>query len=746
MEFKDYVREDSCKYVMTLELEEFCNVFGKSTSTEAYDDKDMKVEVYYRLIKEYLKLHYDAGFTDGISNGIIRTYKASDKNPNGRLFVKEPMGLQRIHNILRSFLTYDIYYDYDISCCHPNIFFNLAKNNDDCENNLFNIETLLKDYKNIIEKAGTDKLTMLKKLNSDNARCPKLPKKCALISEYIKDLNICKNHIFLEQSVELPCNNNRNPISSYVNKLMCIEENKLLMKNIPDDDKNLVLMFDGFLSRKEIDIDNFDNSIYKWVNKPIINDIRIPDDWEFVLPIEREYVENDHEAAMKVLELYPHIVCCEGNLYIYNEENGMWNVDNNYLIFKGIIFKCESHLYKSTDKGTINYANSVSLINNICSIIKSLCVNNEWLDNININSGLYKLLFKNGIYDFKTKTFTKGFDPNVIFFNRINYDYPEDVDNDIYNKVKNEFFEKPFTKKQIENGVSTYLLERISKAIAGDFVKDFNFCLGKSNAGKSMLMRMLSLTFQKYVASYNGECMAGTSGEDNAKNYRWALDLRYTRLIGSSEIEMGLTLNGNKIKKATGHDEMVGRQHGGNETSFIPHFSMFLFANDLPKIKPIDDGTKNRCRVVSYEKKFGDTYIEDEQEVIDYKFEDKMKNPLWINAFCKLIIDNYKQDNVSVPNDVISDFDEYTEGDNFKEIFENDFIICNYKPNDDEYNNSFIVNQRFSEWRKDKNLHMSSKKFAMELQTLGATIGKKNGKRGFYNVKFNCDSEEDDTD
>ena len=32
------------------------------------------------------------------------------------------------------------------------------------------------------------------------------------------------------------------------------------------------------------------------VNKPIINDIRIPDDWEFVLPVEKGYVENDREA------------------------------------------------------------------------------------------------------------------------------------------------------------------------------------------------------------------------------------------------------------------------------------------------------------------------------------------------------------------------------------------------------------------------------------------------------------------
>ena len=90
MEFKDYVREDSCKYVMTLELEEFCSVFGKDTSVKGADG--MKVDVYYRLIKEYLKLHYDAGFTDGVSNGIIRTYKPSPNNPNGRLFVKEPMG------------------------------------------------------------------------------------------------------------------------------------------------------------------------------------------------------------------------------------------------------------------------------------------------------------------------------------------------------------------------------------------------------------------------------------------------------------------------------------------------------------------------------------------------------------------------------------------------------------------------------------------------------------------------------
>ena len=105
------------------------------------------------------------------------------------------------------------------------------------------------------------------------------------------------------------------------------------------------------------------------------------------------------------------------------------------------------------------------------------------------------------------------------------------------------------------------------------------------------------------------------------RSYRWALNFQYRRILSSNEVKMGMALNGCTPKKLGGSETLVGRQHGGNETSFKNHFMMMTLAKDLPKINPLDDGVKVRARCLSLIKTFvvvgSDAELEHDQERAD---------------------------------------------------------------------------------------------------------------------------------
>ena len=95
------------------------------------------------------------------------------------------------------------------------------------------------------------------------------------------------------------------------------------------------------------------------------------------------------------------------------------------------------------------------------------------------------------------------------------------------------------------------------------------------------------------------------------------------------------TINGNMLKKiSSGGDSLTGRLHGGNETSFVPHFLGILMANDLTPIAPYDKAVDNRVRIVNYKKLFTDVVEDKENELQkDYNLENEIKTADFQKAF-----------------------------------------------------------------------------------------------------------------
>jgi hypothetical protein len=102
-----------------------------------------------------------------------------------------------------------------------------------------------------------------------------------------------------------------------------------------------------------------------------------------------------------------------------------------------------------------------------------------------------------------------------------------------------------------------------------------------------------------------------------------------------------ITLNGNAIKSlSSGGDEIEGRGHGGNETTFSIQFLPVVFANDLPEIKPYDDALDKRINVVSYTKPYVENPGENEL-LADPNIDAEINTIEFQQAFVRVLVYQY---------------------------------------------------------------------------------------------------------
>ena len=154
--------------------------------------------------------------------------------------------------------------------------------------------------------------------------------------------------------------------------------------------------------------------------------------------------------------MYSHWIYCLGTLYVFDNKTGMWSSDN--IQYKKIIMSLSEDLrliknnmgekYLSNN----SYGSTKSLMDVLPCLIKTLCVNDDWLKQKECSS-LGKLLFNNGYLDFKNgfKFFDKethGFNPDILFMAKIDKDFlPFDEKQMEYvNDIKQRLFYNPLGK------------------------------------------------------------------------------------------------------------------------------------------------------------------------------------------------------------------------------------------------------------------------------------------------------------
>lgn len=363
-------------------------------------------------------------------------------------------------------------------------------------------------------------------------------------------------------------------------------------------------------------------------------------------------VRSEKDCIEKLLDILDgYFVRCNGDLWVYNDMNGLWYNNQNNLIFQYFYrFDDYFHIIKENKEG--EYLSNTSYGNDDCSIKKAvnflsnMLKNDEgWYKSVE-HSSIRKLLFNDGIYDFETKIFTKGFDKDIVFFNKIDYNYEEKVDREIYDYLKECYFRNPFKREEMGD----YYVNCLSRSLAGvgfNTDKSFHILKGLTNSGKGAIINAMRESFGGYIDEINAENLAVNKngfGGDDEKKLGFLVNCMNKRVVFSNELTSNKVLDEELIKKISGGgDRINARKLYKNSNGYIPAFQLFIALNNIPVFCSVEDPLINRMKIVEYDYSFVDNPTKDYQKQSDKDLKKKMRDIKYKRAFAQIIMDNYTE-------------------------------------------------------------------------------------------------------
>jgi P4 family phage/plasmid primase-like protien len=156
--------------------------------------------------------------------------------------------------------------------------------------------------------------------------------------------------------------------------------------------------------------------------------------------------------------------------------------------------------------------------------------------------------------------------------------------------------------------IAEYLRLTLGNSLLGNNrLEKFFLCVGPGGSGKGTLFEAAKDTLGDYCATSEFQTWIRTPGarirDDLAR-------LDGPRLVLSSETEKSEALAASVIKAMTGGDTITCRQLYGTYFEFRPRFTLWLQANDKPRVDDADSGIWRRLVCIP----FGNTVPEDQRD------------------------------------------------------------------------------------------------------------------------------------
>lgn len=662
----------------------------------------------------------------------------SSEGGGGRLYCSN--SVQCLPKKIRGFLLEGVTTDIDQQNSSPTILRYICRlNNLDCPNLQYyidNVATLRERY---------NKMDFINCITD----CKPLKNAVGFLKDYDKEIKtLVKEIISLEQYKvqvnSVPDLKKYNREGSAITRILGYYENEILQVTLDVLNRKNVELFAPFFDGCEPYGDFYNDSTLleeitnaveekfnglnmRWTYKQHCTDIEMPFDYEIPEFKERRannqfiFCANELEATDILYEkLKDSIKFSKKKLYY--QHNHIWIDDAKEIEGLLVQYVMNSKIYKTNDKEEIidfvqNRKSAVNIAKNI--IDKTLTNKDDAWFYKSIKSSLGKILFQNGYYNFRDERFypfdNPAYDKTIVFFEEIPYAFEPLTDEELnkMDEIKQKLFYNPFGKE-----LGDYYILNIARALAGDEIKRILFGIGSGNTGKSMMTSAIKSTIGGYYGAFNAVNIAfNKSTADEASKLRWVMLLQTKRIIISNEIQSNIELDGNMLKKISngGLDDIVARGHSGNETAFQISFLPIVFANDLDKIKPIDDALINRVRGIPYTKVCVNKPVEECNE-FELPIDENLKNDIetlsFKRAFMGLLIESYMEFQKNGRREIEpTDLKNITASvvGNIKDIiteFVCDFEITN-NPDDK------VLSSDIADWIKDKNISMT--KFGLDM-------------------------------
>ena len=340
-----------------------------------------------------------------------------------------------------------------------------------------------------------------------------------------------------------------------------------------------------------------------------------------------------------------------------------------------------TRLGQSSDKGKI------------MTECKELFYDGRFLKKLDTNQ--YLLCFKNGVIDFKEKTFRKG-QPEDYISMCTNIDYikltseHKDTIDEIHVFMK-QLFPKPELCK--------YMWEHLASCLIGTAPNQtFNQYYGAGQNGKSVLVNLM----EKCLGDYKGDVPLTlvTGRRQNVGNSSPEIaSLKGIRFAVMQEPSKDDVINEGVLKQYTsGKDPIQGRALFCDPVTFYPQFKLIVTCNVMMKINSNDHGTWRRQRLVPFESLFTEDPVDDDDEkpyqfkldrFIDEKFD------RWAPVFMSMLVDIAFEKNGVVDDCdiVLAKTKEYRQSQDYLSEFIRDRIVkdSDGKIRKTELNNEFSI-------------------------------------------------------
>jgi phage/plasmid-associated DNA primase len=361
---------------------------------------------------------------------------------------------------------------------------------------------------------------------------------------------------------------------------------------------------------------------------------------------------SDAWAAERFVEIMGDTLVKDNDeVWVFNTSNGTWT--NRLQDIKDAVTQCGDKLIFRQDQGggvkIYDYSGSVSKTNNLIEKLKSKMIAQDNFFIKRISSDVGKLLFPDGIYDFKTGVFTPEFDRNIIFRYVMPYPFPA-RDEALISKIRHNIFgvgegDEPFNTQSD----SDTLRHSLMRAMIGDNNrKKATLGQGQTNSGKGALMTITATAFGQWVGTFEGNSLLFKSfvGETEREN-TFMMSFVDRRFAFSSEITINKNnkIDSNKFKQITsgGTDPIKMRRLNENAVSRINKATVFMFAQAFPDFHPPDGAMKERIRSVVWGKSYVDNPVETYERKKDANLIDYYKKEECGIALFWVLVDTYEE-------------------------------------------------------------------------------------------------------
>jgi P4 family phage/plasmid primase-like protien len=325
---------------------------------------------------------------------------------------------------------------------------------------------------------------------------------------------------------------------------------------------------------------------------------------------------------------------------------------------------------------------------------KELFYDYEFLNKLDTNP--YLLCFKNGVVDFKEKTFRKGHpEDNISMCTNIDY-FPLDSKHKPIVDEINDFMDKLFPEKEL----CEYMWDHLASTLIGTSTNQtFNMYIGIGQNGKSVLVNLMELVLGDYKGDVPLTLVTEKRGKVGGLTPE-IVELKGIRYAVMQEPSKGDKINEGIMKALTsGKDRLQGRAPYMPQTiTFIPQFKLVVTCNNLMEIKSNDHGTWRRIRTVPFLSLFTKNPVNNDKdkpyqylldEFIDEKFDS------WKEVFASMLVERAFKTNGMVKDCkiVMAKSNEYRQSQDYISEFVNDRIIkdSNGKIKKMELNSEFSI-------------------------------------------------------